>query len=55
MPVGENHLATVHDAAHSQINAAIAFEIVDSSLKLVQKRAAYQACAQLTPIDRVWF
>jgi hypothetical protein len=45
MPVGENHLASIHDAAHSQVYTAMALELFNASLKLTEERATYQAGA----------
>src|SRR3954468_3036632 len=43
MPIGEDHLAAVHDAADPQVYAAITLQLFDAILELPQKRAAYQA------------
>ena len=48
MPVGQNHLLSVHYATHPEVYAAMALESFNASLKLVQKRAAYKAATDHT-------
>ena len=42
MPVVKDHLPAVHDAAHSQIDAAFRCAAPEYESELVQKRAADQ-------------
>src|SRR5215211_3110250 len=42
VPVSEDHLAAVHDAADAQVYATMPLEFFNSSLKLAQQRATDQ-------------